>query len=116
MSDVCPKNSESRFIGWTLRTLRAVRPSLILVSYADTAQKHLGIVYRATGWNYTGLSDKRPSGDISIPGAHSRHGRKFSGAVKIERTRKHRYVFFIDKQDKLKLRWPLIPYADGGSK
>ena len=116
MNDVCPKNSESRFIGWTLRILRAVKPSLILVSYADTAQKHLGVVYKATGWIYTGLSDKRPSGDISIPGTHSRHGRKNPEAVKIERTQKHRYVFFIDSQDKLKLRWPVLPYASGDSR
>jgi len=56
LSDELPKGTESRFLGWCLRELRKIRPSTILVSYADTAHGHIGIVYQATNWLYTGCS------------------------------------------------------------
>jgi len=110
MSDKCPKNSESRFIGWALRQLKKITPALILVSYADTEQGHIGSVYKATNWIYTGLSDKRSCGDISIFGLHSRHAKKLEGAIRIERSRKHRYIYFCDKDDKKLLRWKIEQY------
>lgn len=111
MSDKCPKNSESRFIGWSLRQLKKIKPDLILVSYADTKQGHDGSVYRATNWIYTGLSDKRNCGDISIPGLHSRHAKGIKGAIRIERSRKHRYVYFCNSQDIKLLKWKSIKYC-----
>lgn len=110
MSEKCPKNSESRFIGWALRQLKKIKPSLILVSYADTKQGHIGSVYKATNWIYTGLSDKRNCGDISIPGLHSRHAKKLEGAIRIERSRKHRYIYFCDKNDQKLLKWKIQKY------
>jgi len=107
MSDVCPRNSESRFIAWSLRQLKRVAPPIILVSYADTAQSHQGIVYKATGWLYTGLSQERKIGDLSLDGVHSRHGRTLGNAVRITRSRKHRYVYLFNKQDMDSIRWPI---------
>jgi len=111
MSDKCPKNSESRFIGWALRQLKKINPPLILVSYADTNQNHSGGVYRATNWIYTGLSDKRKCGDISLPGLHSRHAKNLAGAIRIERSRKHRFVYFCNSHDSTLLKWKVLPYA-----
>ena len=108
MSDVCPRNSESRFIAWSLRQLRKVSPPMILVSYADTAQSHEGVVYRATGWLYTGLSSERKIGDLSLDGMHSRHGRTLENAKRITRSRKHRYVYVFNKQDMDSMRWPIV--------
>ena len=105
MSDKCPKNSESRFIGWALRQLKNINPPLILVSYADTEQGHSGLVYRATNWVYTGLSDKRNCGDVSLPGLHSRHAKKFEGATRVPRSRKHRFVYFCNPSDRKHLKW-----------
>ena len=110
MSDKCPKNSESRFIGWALRQLKKNNPPLILVSYADTERGHSGSVYRATNWFYTGLSDRRSCGDVSLPGLHSRHAKKFEGAIRIPRSRKHRFVYFCDPKDAKLLKWQVIPY------
>ena len=110
MHDKCPKNSESRFIGWALRQLKKIKPSLILVSYADTQQGHIGLVYKATNWIYTGLSEKRNCGDMSIPGLHSRHAKKLEGAIRIERSRKHRYIYFCDKNDQKLLKWEIEQY------
>ena len=47
---------ESRFIGWCLRELRGSYPNLILVSYADTRQRHVGTVIRRP----TGLIREHP--------------------------------------------------------
>lgn len=66
VSDDCPKNIESRFIGWCLRELRKIRPSLLLVSYADGSKQHVGKVYQATNWVYTGQS--LPFTDICVDG------------------------------------------------
>jgi hypothetical protein len=66
VSDECPKNLESRFIGWCLRELKKLRPNLILVSYADGSKKHVGKVYQATNWVYTGQS--LPFMDICVEG------------------------------------------------
>jgi hypothetical protein len=60
LSDELPKNSESRFIGVVLRSLRKNTGLNFLVSYADPAQGHLGTIYQATGWVYTGLSQATP--------------------------------------------------------
>lgn len=101
----CPKNSESRFISWSIRELSKLRPSLILVSYADTGAGHSGMIYAATNWIYTGLSDKRSSGDKVVGNKHSRHSRTMDEATIIPRTRKHRFVYFCNGRDKALLKW-----------
>lgn len=110
MSDECPKNSESRFIGWSLRTLKKMEPNWILVSYADKAMNHTGTIYRATNWIYTGLSDARECGDYATEnGKHSRHGIK-NHMGNVPRSRKHRYFYFFNKEDVKLLRYPIINF------
>jgi len=101
----CPKNSESRFISWSIRELSKIRPHLILVSYADTGANHNGAIYAATNWIYTGLSDKRSSGDKVVGNKHSRHSRTLEYAVIVPRTRKHRFVYFCNPADRCLLKW-----------
>jgi hypothetical protein len=62
IEDGTPKNAESFLIGHTLPRVRKE----IIVSYADPSVGHIGIVYQATNWIYTGLSAKRP--DYSVGG------------------------------------------------
>ena len=85
----------------------------LLVSFADTEQKHLGIVYQATNWIYTGLSAKRT--DWTVKGI-DKHGHtwadKYTAAEMRElfgdrfylkpRSRKHRYVFINAKGNRKK--------------
>jgi hypothetical protein len=116
LDDCLPHNSESRFIGWCLRELRKMNPNLILVSYADTKQEHIGYIYQATGWLYTGTST--PWTD------------KLLNGQKVVRSIKHRYVWLIGchrkpqsydiEPQKLRrarqqterglLRWKVLPY------
>lgn len=105
LDDRCPKNSESRFISWSIRELSKLRPYLILISYADTGAGHSGMIYAATNWIYTGLSDKRSSGDKVVGNKHSRHSRTLEEAVIVPRTRKHRFVYFCNQKDRALLKW-----------
>jgi hypothetical protein len=54
LSDDLPGNSESRVLGIVARLLRKHTSLLFLLSYADPAAGHVGTVYQASGWSYTG--------------------------------------------------------------
>lgn len=120
--DDAPKNGESFLIGRSVRNAGKD----IVVSFADTAQNHYGVVYQATNWLYTGLSAKRT--DWTVEGI-DKHGHtwadKYSANEMREmfgdkftlqpRSRKHRYVFLngskARKRDLLaKLNYPVQPY------
>ncbi len=106
--DEMPKNSESRFIGWCLRQLPK---DLILVSYADTAFGHTGIVYKATGWKYTGTSI--PFTDKTIEGLDHRSVPKTArknnpNLITKTRSKKHRYVKCING-DYSVIKWKITP-------
>ncbi|HZA24572.1 MAG TPA: DNA methyltransferase [Dehalococcoidia bacterium] len=124
LSDELPKNSESRFIAVVLRSLRRNTYLKFLVSYADPAQGHLGTIYQATGWLYTGLSEAMPLYDIGD--GKARHSRSLSHAygthslehfsrhgvpVKlVPQQGKHRYLYFLDPTWRQRLKGPGLPY------
>ncbi len=103
------------------------RPSVV-VSFADTAQGHEGIVYQATNALYTGLSAKRT--DTVVKGLEHVHPRSWTRGVghsdvagrfgtenvtRVERSRKHRYVYLVgSKTDKKRMRaalkYKVLPY------
>lgn len=70
--DSCPLNTESFFVARALHAL----PSLLVVSYADTAWGHNGTIYRALNFHYAGWTDmerKTPRYDYIPPdGLHTR--------------------------------------------
>lgn len=122
VSDMAGRCSESFLIGNTIRLV----DKEIIVSYADTSKGHVGYVYQATNWIYTGLSAKRTNWTIegvnkhcqSIADKHSAkelkelYGNKFSLQL---RSRKHRYIYFnCSKKRKKelfeKLRYKVRPY------
>lgn len=122
------KNEASILVGKSLKLL----PPSIVISFADTEQGHLGIVYQATNFYYCGLSAKRT--DWKIKGQEHLHGQtiadRYRGipnraeAIRAEygddfylkpRPRKHRYVYFVGnkkiiKQFKEDLKYQIQPY------
>lgn len=54
--DKTPKNTESYFIGKTLRWLKKNTNYKIVVSYADSFQNHVGTIYRASNFEYGGMT------------------------------------------------------------
>jgi len=119
-------------------SLKHLPQPTIVVSYADTAMGHIGYIYQATNFIYTGLSAKKQ--DYKIRGMEHLHGQtiadmamgqenradwlraKFGDDLYIEeRSRKHRYVFFCgnkyQKRQMLNdLKYDLEPYPKGETK
>jgi len=52
--DDTPKNTESYFIGWTLRWLQKNTDLEMIISYADKTYGHEGVVYKATNFELVG--------------------------------------------------------------
>ena len=105
------KNQASMLIASSFKLLPQPR---IIVSYADTDQDHIGVVYQATNFLYTGLSDKRPK-EWKIRGSnlHSKNVCKNytlderksdpNKFIEVERPRKHRYIYFIGTKTEKKV-------------
>lgn len=101
VDDSVPKNGESFLIGNTIKRVNKE----IIVSFAEIDQGHIGYVYQATNWIYTGLSAKRSNWVIEGVDKHCQtiadkytskelteiYGDKFK---RVPRPRKHRYVYF----------------------
>jgi hypothetical protein len=116
------KNAESFLVGKSMKFLDRE----IIVSFADTGQNHYGGIYQACNFYYTGLSAKFRDPKIEgVEGHHATyaHGmtneevvKKFGNKVTfIERSRKHRYIYFRAKGKRKhellnKLRYPILPY------
>ena len=98
------KNEASRLVGASLKMLPRPR---IVVSFADTAQNHDGIVYQATNFSYHGLT--APKCDFFTNGVKQTRGTTKGKVGEWKpRTRKHRYIYRIDKT--LSITWPQEAY------
>lgn len=109
------KNAASILVG---RSLQMLPKPLVVVSYADTAQNHVGYVYQATNFLFTGTTKERTD-MAGKDGKHSRHNNGDS-TDRVDRSSKHRYVFFVGtKHQKKKLEsqlmYSVLPYPKGVS-
>ncbi len=122
----CTKNAASFLVGNSLKLL-SKKPCAV-VSYADTAQNHCGIVYQATNWIYTGVVKSHDSlylidgiavhpmslrdKGITTPAKWA----KENGILSIKPKEKHRYFFFCgnkisrEKMKKLLTYQTVVPY------
>lgn len=85
-------------------SLKMLPNETYVVSYADTGWTHVGYVYQACNFLYTGLSASHL--DTYQPtGKHCRHYEKSSrGDLRQVRNPKHRYVYLVgDKRTKKKM-------------
>ncbi|AHB14134.1 hypothetical protein [Dehalococcoides mccartyi] len=124
LSDDLPKNAESRVLGVIFRYLKRHTDLKFLISYSDPSAGHLGIIYQATGWLYTGLSSAMPLYDLGD--GRLRHGRSLNnflgsrdqGYLKkqgiklnaIKQSAKHRYLYFLDPKWRGYLKSAVLPY------
>ena len=124
VEDGTPKNTESFFIGNTLKLV----DKEIIVSFAEIQQGHVGTVYQATNFLYCGLSAKFR--DPKVKGLeHQHHATYARGMTMVEirekygdenvyyvdRPRKHRYIYFNaskkrKKELMKKLKYKIKPY------
>ena len=56
--DATPKNTESYFIGQTLRWMKKNTDIKVIVSYADAHYGHGGTIYKATNFEHVGMTSK----------------------------------------------------------
>jgi hypothetical protein len=71
------KSSVSKIITIANKLLKKFCPELrLIVSFADPAQGHVGIIYQAAGWIYAGMSS--PSAQYIAPDGKLHHGRSIS--------------------------------------
>lgn len=121
--DESPYNSESFLISQGIKLLKRDKPEIkILVSFADTRQNHLGYIYQATNWHFTGWSI--PGGGSIIIEGKEYHPKNLNNKYNTSdlnklkeilhtenifyrpRSKKCRYVKFIsnDKKENEKLK------------
>lgn len=125
------KNLASELVG---KAMRMLPKPMIIVSYADTEQGHVGYVYQAANFLYTGLSSKFK--DPKVKGLEHQHHATYAHGLSnaeviekfgaenvyfVDRARKHRYVFFLgskaQKKQMLKdLSYDILPYPKGDSR
>ena len=124
LSDDLPKNSESHVIGIVLRSLRKDTSLKFVLAYSDPAAGHVGTIYQATNWLYTGLSSATPLYDIGDGimhhsrslahqlGSHSIRYLTYRGIVvkTVPQMAKHRYIYFLDDSWRTRLLVPVLPY------
>lgn len=104
------KNEASILVG---RSLQLLPEPKIVVSYADTAHNHVGYVYQATNFYFTGTSKPR----TDMAGKNGKHSRHHLGdkTKRIFRSPKHRYIYILgnkkQKENLLNdLKYPLMDY------
>jgi len=109
----------SQFISYCLNQLKS--DNLILVSYADTEMNHIGYIYQATNWIYTGKTKSRTD-KYTKDNKHSRHYNNEENVnLRKFRSEKHRYIYFCCNKAKKKiylnnLKYNIFEYPKGESK
>ena len=121
--DDTPKNTESFFIGKTLRWLKQNTDAEVIVSYSDLQQGHEGVVYKAS--NFINMGQTPPGLSLMVDGKQyhdrsMRSKRPFARALKrrwdakqngkeddgiyFEETKsKNIYVYYLNKKLKKKM-------------
>jgi len=125
--DISPRNSESFLISQGIKLLKKDKPDIkILVSFADTREDHLGYIYQASNWYFTGWSIPG-GGSIVINGKefhpknlNNKYNTSDLNKLKIilntdniqyrPRSKKCRYVYFIGSKKENKELKKLCKY------
>lgn len=107
--------SVSRVISIALKMLKKNSPGLrLVVSYADPEQSHVGGIYQAGNWIYSGSS--QPQQEVMYNGKvmHKRTANALFGTIKgMDKSpvfRKHKYLMPMDKEMKKQISGLSQPY------
>lgn len=132
------RSAVTKIVAKSMRLLKASNPELrLLISFADPHQDHVGVIYQAGNWIYSGTSIES---DEWIINGRRTHGRQVSHIIKrlppsdasrLERLRshvdpdaqrvkgssKHRYLYPLDRAMRRQVQALALPYpsADEGS-
>lgn len=123
LSDLLPKNSESRVIGFVVRYIQKSTDWKLLLSYADPAVGHAGTIYQATGWIYLGHTEPESYIELDGKSHHPRTVYTHYGsnslahlnatgvpAVRVATPGKFRYAYILNPAWGWRLRETARPY------
>lgn len=133
LNRVCLMNNDKNQASFLVaNSIKLLPKPTIVVSYADTGKGHVGYVYQATNFLYTGLSANRV--DWTVKGLEHKHSKTLSDGMTLEsikekygddfyyteRSRKHRYIYFHGNKTQKKamnnlLKYGIEPYPKGNS-
>jgi hypothetical protein len=106
----------SKFVALSMKLIKKYKPLVkALVSYADTAQNHVGTIYQATNWIYTGESiaerhvDPETGKAVHSRSLHSKYG-TVKGFTRVKDKAKLRYIYCFDKDMRRELEVKALPY------
>ena len=118
--DDTPKNTESYFIGKTLRWLKQNTDIEVIVSFADQHYGHAGTIYKASNFEYLGetaagqvlMVDGREMHSRSLNQHRRPYGRELNRRYKAgdenifwKKTKpKHIYVYYLNKKIKRQIK------------
>lgn len=135
LNRLCIESKEVNITSWFVSKCLKHIGNKIIISYADTEQGHIGKIYQACNFLYTGLSAKRT--DWKIKGKEHLHGqtigdesrghknrveymrKKYGDDFYLkDRPRKHRYIYITGtkkfrKQSLINLRYSIVDYPKG---
>jgi len=115
--DDTPTNTESYFIGQTFKWLKKNTKYKVIISFADTAQGHEGIIYKATNFIHSGMTTGAKALMVDGERYHQRmltkkcpKGDEIRKRIKDKDENiwtellppKHIYVYYLDKRMKRK--------------
>ena len=111
-------NSKNQASYLVANSIKLLPKPMIIVSYADTAQGHIGYVYQATNFLFTGTT-KEWCDMFAGEGKHSRHAKDPS--IRQFRSAKHRYIYLHGSKSDKKyllgaLQYDIEPYPKGNIK
>ena len=99
------QESTSKALSIAIRLVKKDAPTVkVLISYADKGQEHIGVIYQATNWIYTG--DSKTSGYQIYYKGEWVHNRVLGTLPKKQRETikrrkspgKYRYIYILDKE------------------
>jgi hypothetical protein len=108
------QESTSKAVSISLNLVKKLNPLVkLIISFADTGQQHIGTIYQATNWYYTGVSKGDTPSYIHKQTGRKYHNRnvsnsgfkdnntkrcpKVSDCIMVKGTDKHKYIFPADK-------------------
>ena len=134
LNRLCCANDKNVASELVARSMQMLPRPAIVVSYADIGQGHVGYVYQATNFVYTGLSSKFK--DPKVRGLEHQHHSTYAHGLTnaqvidrfgednvyfVDRSRKYRYVYFVGSKTQKRhmahdLTYKILPYPKGDSK
>lgn len=120
----------SRIVAIACRMLKRQSPGLrLILSFADMAQNHIGTLYQAAGWIYSGIGTDDPrsrpyrarDGSVQhwrtvagVLAAHRRHSTvaaaRSLGFMPLDKKPKHRYLLALDAEMRAQIAPLAQPY------